>query len=207
MPVMIKDGMKVLFIHIPKCGGSSLEREFGIRGWSELFSIRGMNAKYLDFIKCTPQHMHYELLGKVFNFDNFNNIITVVRNPVSRFRSEYYWQLKKEITNLDPKSWIEDTFDKYQGDNFIYDNHIRPQCEFVFEGVTVFKLENDGINSAISFLDSTKPKENFFKKILSGSHSKKLKETVKKSEIDEVFFEHESIIKKFYEKDIELFNY
>ena len=151
--------------------------------------------------------MHYELLGKVFNFDNFNNIITVVRNPVSRFRSEYYWQLKKEITNLDPKSWIEDTFDKYQGDNFIYDNHIRPQCEFVFEGVTVFKLENDGINSAISFLDSTKPKENFFKKILSGSHSKKLKETVKKSEIDEVFFEHESIIKKFYEKDIELFNY
>lgn len=207
MPVMMKDGKRVLFVHIPKCGGSSLEKELSLRGWRELLSIRGIHTKELTFIKCSPQHMHGEQLRFLFNLAEFDEIVSVVRNPFDRFRSEYYWQLQQKMVSVPPEQWIEETLECYHENPFIYDNHIRPQTEFLIEGMKWFKLEEGGVKQALDRVDQSSPKRSLIKSLLKKTNNGHLKKTLKNESIDNVFEEHKKLIVDFYREDYEVFGY
>ncbi|MGR5254314.1 sulfotransferase family 2 domain-containing protein [Vibrio astriarenae] len=151
MPVMVKGNESVLFIHIPKSGGSSYEAIMKNLGYRELLSIRGMPLSKLKFLKCTPQHMHAEMLSSWLNVNDLDRVVTIVRDPYKRFMSEYSWQLKQGITKLEPGDWVENTMEQYCKNKFVYDNHIRPQSDFILKGAEIFQLEDNGLVNAVSY--------------------------------------------------------
>jgi Sulfotransferase family len=207
MPVMVREEAAVLFIHIPKCGGSSFEQGMSNRGWRELLSIRGISTKQLKFMRCSPQHMHAELLIRIIYPELFNNIVTLVREPVSRLKSEYAWQQVQGITNLSPEIWIEHVFAEFAKNPFIYDNHIRPQNEFILDKGLIFRLEEDGINQALNIVSPERKKRNIFTPLLSKTRDMKLKVTIKSPYIHDEFQKKSTQIYDFYGKDYELLGY
>lgn len=204
MPVFSKSNRNILFVHIPKCGGSTVEDIARRAGWLETFSVRGRNIKEMEFCKVTPQHMHASLLSEVFYLKEFESIFTLVREPFSRFKSEYYWQRRQKLTELAVSDWIEDTIARYSDDNCIYDNHIRPQCEFIPRGVDVrlFKLEDDGMGKVRDLLGDTSSRilwRQFFGTSLFKGGRKK--ESKKDFEVESEFMAKYERIVSFYIKD------
>lgn len=207
MPVLIKDKSSVLFVHIPKCGGSTFEQAMSERGWRELLSIRGINAKDLGFMNCSPQHMHAELLRAIVRPQRFDHVVTIIREPLSRLKSEYAWQLAQGITSLNSLNWIEHVFAEFRKDPFIYDNHIRPQSEFMLENTTVFKLEENGIELALDKVSPNPKKMSLAKRIFSTTEKKHLKKTEKSSQLHEDFDKKINQITDFYGSDYDVLNY
>lgn len=207
MPVLVKDKSSVLFVHIPKCGGSTFEQAMSDRGWRELLSIRGINAKDLGFMKCSPQHMHADLLRAIVRPERFNHVVTIIREPLSRLKSEYAWQVMQGITSLSPKKWIEYVFAEFRNDPFIYDNHIRPQSEFILENSTVFKLEENGIELALNRVSPDPGKQSIAKRFFSTKEKKHLKKTNKSTQLHEDFDEKIKQITDFYGSDYDVLNY
>ncbi|WP_417696198.1 sulfotransferase family 2 domain-containing protein [Psychromonas sp.] len=206
MPIMVKDDKNFLFIHIPKCGGSTFEKSMESRGWHELLSIRGVHANNMKFMKCSTQHFHAELLEVILNTEFLDEIITIVRDPFSRLKSEYAWQLKQAITNLPPADWIDHVFEEYTHDPFVYDNHIRPQNEFILSGTSIYKLEENGIEQAANYISPITKKSSLFR-AFGKDDIKHIKKTDKPEELHYAFEKKASIIEKFYAKDYEILNY
>ena len=153
------------------------------------------------------QHYHREILEQIFNLEKFEKKITIVRNPFERIKSEYYWQLKTKIINkaTHPKEWFENVLLNYKSNNFIFDNHIRFQSEFITKDIKIFKLEEDGIQNALNYaLDNNSAYEKLIIKILN---FQKLKRTDKSKYIEEQFLKLKTQIIDFYLKDYEIFSY
>lgn len=214
MPVFSRGDKTIFFIHIPKSGGSSIERIGREFGWSESFSVRGKPLKDVAYYKATLQHLHADLLCRLFNLEEFDSIFTVVRNPFSRLKSEYYWQLSQGITKLDVEPWIYDSFNKYKDNHFIHDNHIRPQVAFLpkCNKLKIFKLEEDGVKKAKELFIKQSPGNsgfNFVSKVIFSilTKNKKEKYSVKNSKVEEKFQKHYDDIVKFYKEDYEKLSY
>lgn len=156
MPVFRKDGKSVLFIHVPKCGGSTIETVFKNSGYQTLYLDGKVGTHTVNHLrKCTPQHMHAEMLEQIFRIENFSLVFMVVRNPLSRFKSEYIWRNRKKFTGTDSKSvrkWAERSFSQYEFNKFMYDNHLRPQSEFYTPTAEVHRFE-DGFQNILNRLN------------------------------------------------------
>ncbi len=142
MPVFIKDQRRVLFIHVPKTGGTSVEFFFEKNGWHTSFIDRGGDGSLVSVMKCSPQHLHGAQLQTIFRLRGFDYIFMTVRHPVDRLVSEYRMRavMQEKIQDID--TWIADVFAKYPGNNFMIDNHIRPQSEFWLPGCEVYRQED-----------------------------------------------------------------
>ncbi len=94
---------------------------------------------------CSPQHFHAEIIQKMFSAESFRYAFTVVRNPFDRIISEYRFRAdiaarqKTELPEFN--EWLESSLIKYDLDNYLLDNHIRPQIEFLIPGIDIYKLE------------------------------------------------------------------
>jgi len=214
MPVFSKGDKSILFIHIPKSAGSSVERIGAEAGWSESFSIRGKSLRDIFYFKASLQHLHAEALSKLFYFDRFDSIFTIVRNPFSRFKSEYYWQRSQLITNLGVDDWVRDTLARYENDNHIYDNHIRPQVDFIpdCQGLEVFKLEQNGVVRASEIFNRLSPANSEWKSWakfwkFNSRQDVKEKYSMKDLEIEAKFRKCYDRIADFYQADFEAFCY
>lgn len=143
MPVFRKGGVNVLFVHIPKTGGTSIEAFFKSDGWEMSFFDPGGVSSLNHLLKCSPQHLHRELLCDLFFLEKFDYIFTVVRNPIERIRSEYTWRKMHglDLKNLSINDWIKYAFSEYSLNNYVFDNHIRPQVDFLIPNADVFSLE------------------------------------------------------------------
>jgi hypothetical protein len=204
---MVKDKESVLFIHVPKCGGSSFEHRLASRGWKEFLSIRGVHADDLNFMRCSPQHFHANLLLSIVNPGEFDNVVIIVRDPVNRLKSEYCWQVHQRITELSASAWIDNTMREYEENNYLYDNHIRPQSEFLVDGAHIFKLEENGVDDAIALVANEKGKKLSLLGRMEYFKKDKLKRTLKNNDINEAFEIKEDNIKSFYKQDYITFNY
>ena len=208
MPVMVKNEAAVLFVHIPKCGGSSFEKGMEYRGWRELLSIRGMGAAQLKFMRCSPQHMHAELLTRVVRPERFDMVVTIVRNPLSRLRSEYSWQHSQNITKLAPDQWIAHVFEAFDEDPYAYDNHIRPQNEFLLHMTKIFKLEEDGVTRALHSVAPDASKNSMLSFLLGRSRTPgRRKARTQTPEIHRAFALNKDKIVDFYRRDYEVLGY
>lgn len=146
MPIDSK--RKILFIHIPKTGGSSIENALN------LHPNQVTDAKeYLSGTGKHLQHLTYNEIcslkskDEIFNFNKF----CIIRNPIDRFYSEFRWRKKirhpivenrniLDFANLLKEKKIEDTLKnechyRFQSDYFYKDK--KPSNEIV-----VFRFEN-----------------------------------------------------------------
>ncbi len=141
MPIFHKEGKTILFIHIPKTGGTFVEALFKRNGYAIEFLAHGNNSGFLNNVmRISPQHLHLDVLGSLFDFSKFDFIFTVVRNPLHRFESEYRMRNPEGKVPID--SWGEKIIKRYKKKPGCLDNHLRPQVEFINSQVTWYKLEN-----------------------------------------------------------------
>lgn len=208
MPVFKNGSTTVLFLHIPKTGGSSIERAFRAAGFSMFLHDGGTKPMSLNNVMhCSPQHWHGEILRQIFRFDAFDYIFTVVRNPVDRIKSEFCFRHRKHKAELQSRfdGWIANTFSRYQSNPFVLDNHIRPQTEFVFEEChSVFRYE-EGLGVAMESVSETigvslsLPTE----KIFSASRSRT---AISSAEV-QARNDSLELIRHFYSMDFSAFDY
>lgn len=155
MPIFRKEGSSVLFIHVPKTGGSSVERIFGKNGYQVLYRDPHLRQGSVNRLRrCSPQHMHGDLLRQLFRFEQFALVFMVVRDPIARFKSEYGMQaseMKIDAASVD--KWADKAFASYLQDPYCYDNHLRPQADFYVPGCHVYHLE-DGMNTIMADLSA-----------------------------------------------------
>jgi len=148
MPIFEKDGKRLLFVHIPKTGGTAVYEHLKPH-FSVSFHRQG-NEQTLKptAIKVNPQHFTAEDIALMFPEGYFDYRFAIVRDPMTRVVSEYKWRsrfFKKEVEFND---WIVEQVEEYRKSPFHYDNHIRPQSDFVDESLEVFRME-DGLSPVI----------------------------------------------------------
>lgn len=54
MPLFHKNNKRILFIHIPKAGGTSIEQFFKRNGWEMEFYDGGGKGTKNEFTRCSP---------------------------------------------------------------------------------------------------------------------------------------------------------
>ena len=120
---------------------------------------------------CSPQHLQYDVYNKLFDLNRFDYIFASVRNPLDRLFSEFKWHLKnsKDLRIEDFSKWSIASLSNYESNNYIYDNHLRPQSEFLFNGIEVFKHESNFTAEYFSKLLSKRLKLNIVLKPPSAS--------------------------------------
>lgn len=154
---------KLIFIHIPKCAGSSIESALNIDYNVGLRSIGGVRCSDLhipniDVIKgvervyvnnTSPQHLPANILKRLIpqQFAEYNKF-TIVRNPYDKIVSEYlylYNRYKMPFSEL-----LKYVFNLSKLDRYVeFDSHFSAQSSFIYESNEllvdkVFKFEDIG---------------------------------------------------------------
>jgi Sulfotransferase family len=141
MPIFKINGELVLFAHIPKTGGATVQSYFRNYTSVHMFDDRPLNP---DF-RCSPQHFHCEQLKTLLPFDWYGYKFTIIRNPYTRLVSEYRMRMRDKIVNnvaVEPfDRWVNRTFNDYAQNPYTCDNHIRPQWQFVDNSFEIFRFE------------------------------------------------------------------
>lgn len=157
MPILRKDGRNILFVHVPKTGGTTIEKIFQNSGYRALYLDSKVGRGSVNSLRrCSPQHLHAEVLQQTFRIQNFDLIFLLSRNPVARFKSEYVWRNRKSEFSVDERSvenWGMRSFQNFTADPYIYDNHLRPQADFHLPGAFTYKLE-DGLDAIVHNLNN-----------------------------------------------------
>ena len=209
MPLYIKNEKQLLFIHIPKCGGTSVENSLVSSGWRQEFFIGDIKKSKLSSIKVSPQHFHSTIIREIFDENEIDYILTLVRHPFDRIKSEYFWRRKRKETFDPPNVWLDKVFNAYIKSNDCFYNHIRPQHHFLTAAhhLRVFKLENDGVQSLLSVLGGAPPTIwNRFRYALSNLSSAKNK-SPRPKHIEDDFLQLKPVIDDFYADDYSLLGY
>ncbi|MEM7563755.1 MAG: sulfotransferase family 2 domain-containing protein [Pseudomonadota bacterium] len=96
MPICYKT--KVIFIHIPRCGGTSIESHLGILGHNPLYGAMLHDRKVISLQHLTLKEVALYRLVTQITLQSFFKF-TVIRDPVSRLFSDYHWQKNNDIHN------------------------------------------------------------------------------------------------------------
>ena len=141
MPLLKCESRLYYFSHIPKTGGSSVE--FAMR---QAGAVRALHFhKKMDYVRCNLQHMHAELFDTFVPPDFYDDGFCVTRHPIARLVSEYYWRNSLGHVKAKFGKWVSNRLKEYESDNYILDNHFRPQVEFVGKKIQTFRFE-DGMD-------------------------------------------------------------
>ena len=194
----------ILFIHIPKTGGTVIEQQLKKKFKQTLYggSLNHNDILPHPYNTASLQHQYYSTLYKyrdLLNI-NFNNIkiFTIVRNPYDRIISDlFFYSLIKKEDNSDKVFKI--IKNNYLGKNL--DNHNKPQYKFItdenfklFENIKIFKTEtlNEDNQKLNDYLGT---KINITMNNINKDYSR--------------YFNKDSIdlINHYYKYDFKLFNY
>lgn len=156
MPVLVKDGRAVLFVHIPKTGGTTIERMFTAAGWDTHFSeTKRVRPQVFELFRCSPQHYHAALLTEIFDVSRFDLVAGTIRDPLARFRSEFSMRHRRldSTDEAQVTAWADRVMARYAGNPYALDNHLRPQTEFLLPGMEIYRLE-DGLATMVADLNA-----------------------------------------------------
>ena len=194
----------LIFIHIPKTGGTTVEN------YMRAIDKPILQCGYGKFKNVVFQHFNYKDYIKFFGNKGYNKFskFSIVRNPYDRLISEYYWvKSKLNIGFKSNKTFdfflneVEDIVNNKKYDLTIYHNHFIPQCEFICDNSDkimvnkLFKFEE--FPKIINFLNkksyNLRKKKNFN---VSKNNKKIILNNTQKNKIYEL-----------YKKDFEIFEY
>ena len=147
MPFVEIGGRRVLFVHIPKTGGSSVEEWLSGHG---RLRFGGGSA----FLRGNAQHLPYKDHVNLFGGDFFDYAFAIVRSPYERALSEYRMRIMaagKDAMLHPPKLnfWLEENLRRAETNPFVLDNHLRRQVEFCGDGLRIFRFE-DGLANILA---------------------------------------------------------
>lgn len=154
MPIFVKDDSSVLFIHIPKTGGTSLGEGLIESGWKRSFyQSPGTEPDRFHLVRVSQQHYHGRLLRTTLRVGLFDLRFCMVREPLARFRSEYAMRCQDPADGAEHvvEEWAEERFRRYATEPTLLDNHLRPQHEFLVPDTVVYRYE-DGLEAAVADL-------------------------------------------------------
>jgi hypothetical protein len=168
MPLFKKENTSIFFVHIPKTAGGSIEHAFLENKWHTEF-LHKPQKNESDIRPCNPQHYHAEFLDSIFEQTGpFTFSFTVVRHPFTRLISEAMWKsipIRRHVTKHGFDNTFYQLLSKFLGavyseftkaeanwlsdkklfldtnQRFPYDNHVRPQHEFLMKDVEIFRYE------------------------------------------------------------------
>lgn len=196
----------LLFIHIPKTGGSNIENFF-LNYLKKKPSINNLlsNNLNLKINNHSLQHMTYQEYynNKDFfnlNFDNKMKLLTVVRNPYDRIMSDlFYLKFADKKNNKDE---IEKILEKYLHSNHMYDNHKLEQYKFLIDNdnninKNIIILKSESLNEHMSKLGF--PEFSNFCNNTNTKINKKYNDYLNKNSIN--------MINTFYKLDFIYFDY
>lgn len=196
MPLYNFKGKKLLFVHVPKCGGTSLE---------ELFSrVMGKPGLYgpLTGSGFNLQHSHAEMLELILPKSFVDCSVLITRNPFDRIVSIYQWTYKKDIGKpyLIPPFpiWLDYVLLRARRNPMHGNNFIRPQVDFIYPGCDVFKLEK-GLQSPVDHIEAQ----------LGINFQYEVGHKYKTNKINNSYLDPLAIrrIREFYREDFEAFGY
>lgn len=155
MPIFTRDGRSVLFVHVPKTGGTSIERAFIRAGWEVGLRVTPHTHPAQSRLhRISPQHLHAALLSEMLRLSRFDATFILVRDPVMRFCSEYVMRNKRQPgagRAEHVEAWTRDALARLERNPAVLDNHLRPQHQFVLPDSQVYRFE-DGLASALADL-------------------------------------------------------
>ena len=153
MPIIRTPHALALFVHIPKCGGSSVELALRQAGVPLAFLDQRFGLHAADpWYRSSPQHISREDRDTLFPGGFFDAEFAIVRDPAARFLSAFNHH-RRAIGSLTPfprflsrmERRVRET-DDYFG--YRYDNHFLPAHRFIGERTQLLRLE-DGLPAAM----------------------------------------------------------
>lgn len=157
MPIVRANDQLVYYAHVPKCGGSAVETYLQDRFKTIAFFDKKHHyvPSPLRWSRTSPQHIHLDVLNRLFPKGFFDHSFAVVRHPLARIVSAYHFQLEVERSSAARagfSDWLDVLPEIMEEDPFAFDNHIRPMVELVPEGAKIFHLEH-GIDALVPWFD------------------------------------------------------
>ena len=162
-----KRNPNIIYVHIPKTGGTSIEYYFCTKYKVKLFNNVLYSGASKNPTEVSLQHktLDYILTNqKIFKINMINTLIlTSVRNPYNRIISELLFlsykyskgyisdcfKIDMNTTKEEIYNNLKRVFNAYKTNNNIYDNHIRPQYHFLINkqnqidsNIKIIKTEN-----------------------------------------------------------------
>jgi hypothetical protein len=203
MPVFFTQTKRVLFVHVPKAGGTSIEQFFEANGFKTAYLDRGGSPESLNpQRRCSPQHMHAALLDALFDTASFDYVFMTVRHPMRRLLSKFTMENPGIATADRLEAWILRVFGEVAANPAYLDNHLRPQSDFFLRHAEVFRLE-DGFGPA--FVSRLRDRIGARFGAMPVNHEMQSREAA----IDETLIRPalRSMILAYYRKDFETFGY
>lgn len=214
MPICHK--RKLIFIHVPKTGGTSVEKVLRLESLHNLFSYKKCIASMPNIadifngidknivLSITPQHLTSCHLKNIFpsQFETYTKF-AIVRNPYDRIVSEYHYindfmkhdflKQYRDISFLEFLKRVRETPRMLQVS--LFDNHFLSQSEYLRclnkEQDNIFRYEN--IEDVFRWLN------------VKCEHKRKSKN--KKDYRSYYCKQSKRIVKYMYEEDLETFKY
>lgn len=198
MPLIYSGGKKVFFAHIPKTGGTSIQDYLFNRFGSLTLLGRHRQYKNGSSLIVSATHLSAYDLEEILPTD-LDWSFAIVRDPVQRLISEYRFQRGASRTSrIGFSIWLRIMIAAARRDPRIYDNHIRPQVDFLLEGTEIFRIEN-GLDKIIPHIDDI---------MTQSAPSLKIRHMLKgKTEPVHIHREDLRVIFDFYAADFERFGY
>jgi len=152
MPIYEKDNRLIHHIHIPKCGGKSIQKLLERNGWKRKDLIVPVHLQHevkksfknSEGLKTSHEHRN---IWNSWNLDvEFQ--FALVRNPYDRLKSRmrqtaYHYDDENFISMTEVFMFLEWIFNQKAGDSGMMDNHFRPQVDFIGPKTHVYKIEED----------------------------------------------------------------
>ena len=142
MPLIRYADRLIFFVHIPKTGGTSIEKALQDAG-AKTALLYG--SRFEGYSKTTLQHIDAHIYEKIVPANFYDYSLAIVRHPFTRLVSEYFYRRKRGFAKRTFDGWLNIAMDECPKNPYIMDNHFRPQVDFIRPGVEVFRLE-DGLD-------------------------------------------------------------
>ena len=151
IPIFEISGKRILFIHVPKTGGTSLS--VALEKFGTITFDRGFKENKKKF---SERHAHKALIHSNIIDTRFDYVFMITRDPVDRIISEYRYQCRKPGLHRSKVMgfglWLDYSLYWAKKNRGYRDNHFRPQSEFATLGCEIFRLE-DGLEFVINSIN------------------------------------------------------
>ncbi|MBO9468075.1 sulfotransferase family 2 domain-containing protein [Tropicibacter sp. R15_0] len=158
MPICRAGAKLIYFAHVPKCGGTAVERylakRFGKLGfWDEAYAQRDPASAWTI---SPPQHVLEVVRRDLLPDRLFDAQFATVRHPATRLRSMFRFQ--RDIENALPpntrfRSWIEGLPRTLATAPYALHGHPRLMSDYVPKQAQVFRME-EGLDQIIPWIEA-----------------------------------------------------